>query len=97
MKKHAAWVALFTLLFSAGALYAQKPLHKLVAGPAYTSADGRKAPRYPQVDVLVRLPGAPLNPALLKAGDFHLLENGAECGQGMLLRPLAMTPYGGKL
>lgn len=68
--------------------------HKLSAGPAYTSKDGKTGPKFPQVEIAVRLTGADGAPAALRAEDLKLFSASAQIASGSSLRTLGEAGYG---
>lgn len=81
-----------------GTAWAQAPAghHTLHAGPAYTSKDGRDGPKFPSIDVVVRLTGGNGASAPLRAADLKLLSGNTELGSGSSIRSFADTGYGVK-
>ncbi|MGA2673184.1 MAG: VWA domain-containing protein [Terracidiphilus sp.] len=98
MLKHAGWIAVAIAGIGwVGAAWAQAPgPHRLSAGPAYTSKDGQDGPRFPRIEVLVRLTGSDGAQQTVRPEDLRLFSGGTEVGRGVGVRSFADAGYGVK-
>lgn len=99
MLKVRSWIAVAVAGASClAAGLGQKPAKtsKLSAGPAYTSKDGKTGPKFPSVDVVVRLRGADDAPLALNPKDVKLFSGGNQLAAGDSLRTFAEAGYGVK-
>jgi hypothetical protein len=95
MLKFSACIA--TTLLLAGSLSAQTPVvHLLSAGPTYTSDDGVDGPKFPRMDMVVRLTGGDAAARSFKPQEMRLFSGNMMVGQGLSMRPFGQTGYGVK-
>jgi Mg-chelatase subunit ChlD len=98
MLKRAGWIVAALIGMSwPGVAWAQAPgAHRLSAGPAYTSKDGQDGPRFPRIEVAVRLTDGNGAQEAVKPEDLRLFSGGTELGRGVSVRSFAETGYGVK-
>ena len=82
----------------AGTGWAQAPAttHTLGAGPGYTSKDAQDGPKFPRVDVVVRLRNGAGALQPVQAPDLKLFSGSTELGSGSSVRTFAEAGYGVK-